>query len=81
MRELLRRLMAKTPSFFIRLRNRCSIITIASVGANQYAYMLPPLAVKLLGIAATAGVVGAFISQCVVEDPNDLKPKTDDTKL
>ena len=73
MKTLYKRFKGETPVFFKRVRNLCAMIAAASVTGYQYAYMLPPVVVQYLGYGATAGVVGAFISQFTVANPEDLK--------
>jgi hypothetical protein len=58
---------AKTPNFWIKVRNLS--ITVGTIGAVLLAspFELPTLVVEMAGYLVTAGTIGATLSQLTVQ--------------
>jgi hypothetical protein len=58
---------AKTPNFWIKVRNLS--ITVGTIGAVLLAspFTLPTLVVEMAGYLVTAGTIGATLSQLTVQ--------------
>lgn len=58
---------AKTPNFWLRVRNLS--ITIGTIGAVLLTspFELPPLVIEMAGYLITIGTVGATLSQLTVQ--------------
>lgn len=69
MKELKRRWSAKTPKFWINVRNVA--ITLGAVAGVILTapISLPAAVITVAGYVATAGTVAATLSQLTVEDP------------
>ena len=75
MKELKRRWTAKTPKFWINVRNIA--ITLGAVAGVILTapISLPAAVITAAGYLATAGTVAATLSQLTVEDPKTETPK------
>ena len=74
MSELMKRITAKTPKFFKKLRAIAIAVGSLSTLIVTSGLAIPDTYLFIVGqIGIASGIVGAFIASLPVEDPSDIK--------
>lgn len=73
MKTIWKRLKAKTPKFFKRVRAIGLSITGSAIGGLFYKDQIHPLVAEYLSHALTVGVVLTFFASLPVDNPEDIK--------
>ncbi|MCU7550421.1 hypothetical protein OCK74_14970 [Chitinophagaceae bacterium LB-8] len=67
MKQIISRIQAPTPPFFVKLRNIGLALTAVSIALTTSPLALPIVVVKIAGYLAIAGSVASAVSQAAVE--------------
>lgn len=74
MKTIIKRLKANTPPFFVNIRRVCLSLSAVSTVAMQFEEKLPQFVSYAIPYMLTAGLVGTFLAQLTVNNPDqDLK--------